>query len=262
VNLTVTATDNGTPTPAAAIDVFALTVSGVNDVPVFTKGADQTHPADTNTLQTITGWATNIQDGDSHAVQALTFLITANDNPGLFTVAPAVSGSGTLTYTPNGTSGTATIGIALRDDATAGGAALTTLAQTFTITIEAPVLTDLERWREQYFESTENTGDAADGFDFDKDGVPNLVEFAFGMNPKAPDAALLPKPVLDNGSLSFSYQVPAGVTGITHGAQWSTSLDEGDWHAVPNTGTTQAPVFSVPTVGRPALFLRHAVTSP
>ena len=54
--------------------------------------------------------------------------------------------------------------------------------------VEVPP-TALETWRQTYFGTTENTGDAADLADSDKDGVVNLLEFAVtDGNPGAPDA--------------------------------------------------------------------------
>ncbi len=40
----------------------------------------------------------------------------SNDNPALFTIAPSLASNGTLTYTPNGTAGTATLSVTLTDD--------------------------------------------------------------------------------------------------------------------------------------------------
>lgn len=45
-------------------------------------------------------WATAIDDGDLGAVQTLTFEVTNNTNPGLFSAVPAVdAATGNLTYT-------------------------------------------------------------------------------------------------------------------------------------------------------------------
>ena len=261
-DITVTATDNGSPTTAAASDVFRLFVIGQNSLPVFTKGADQSLPNGTSAAQTIVGWATGINDGDTHAVQTLTFLIESNTNPGLFTVPPTIASNGTLTYRPNGTAGTATISVILQDDATAGGSAIVSASQTFTITVAAPVLTALQSWRELNFASNVNAGDGADSFDFDKDGVVNIVEFAFGMNPKVSDSSQLPRPQRNGGNLTMSYSVPLGVSGITYGAQWSGTLAPASWQSIPNTGTVAQPVFSVPTAGRERLFMRHVITAP
>jgi hypothetical protein len=43
--------------------------------------------------------------------------------------------------------------------------------------------TPLELWRDQYFSITSNTGDAADHADPNKNGIPNLLEYALGGHP-------------------------------------------------------------------------------
>ena len=48
-----------------------------------------------------------------------------------------------------------------------------------------PPLTTAQSWRQQYFGTTENSGNAADGADADGDGLANLAERAFGTNPTA-----------------------------------------------------------------------------
>lgn len=122
---------------------FTISISNVNEMPSFTKGANQSNPV-TTSAQSVPGWATAINDGDSTVVQGLTFNITANTNPGMFTTGPAISSTGTLTYTPAGIVGTATITVTLTDDATINGnAALTTAAQTFTITFTNPAPTNI-----------------------------------------------------------------------------------------------------------------------
>ena len=52
---------------------------------------------------------------------------------------------------------------------------------TGTVSTVSPILD----WREAQFGSVLNTGTGADSADFDGDGVPNLLEYAFGTNPKA-----------------------------------------------------------------------------
>src|SRR6185503_9506510 len=55
-----------------------------------------------------------------------------------FSAQPSVSASGTLSYTPAANAnGNATVTLTLTDDANAGGPAITTAAQTFTITVTA-----------------------------------------------------------------------------------------------------------------------------
>jgi VCBS repeat-containing protein len=124
-----------------------ITVTQVNDAPGFTKGADQV-VADDAGLQTLTGWASNIGSGPpNEAGQSLTFEVTANTNATLFEVAPAVSPSGTLSYTPApNANGTAAVTILVRDNGgTVGGGIDASAPQTFTITVQrvndAPVST-------------------------------------------------------------------------------------------------------------------------
>jgi CSLREA domain-containing protein len=119
-------------------DTFLLTVTPVNDVPTFNKGADQTVNEDSS-AQTITNWATGISAGPNESGQSLTFLVTDNTNTRLFSVGPTISDSGTLTYTaaPNAF-GTALVTVALKDNGgTANGGQDTTAAQTFTINLTA-----------------------------------------------------------------------------------------------------------------------------
>src|SRR5207245_1965008 len=136
----------GGPAITTAAQTFTITVTPVNDAPSFTKGANQTVNEDAG-LQTVTGWATGINDGDPEVAQTLTFNVSNNNNA-LFSAQPAVSASGTLTYTPAANAnGSATVTVTLTDDASAGGPAITTAAQTFTITVtpvnDAPTMTTI-----------------------------------------------------------------------------------------------------------------------
>ena len=139
--ITLTLSDDG-GTAGGGVDTsppqtFVITVNSVNDAPVFTKGPDQTVGEDAGP-QTVDPWATGISAGPAdESGQTLTFNVTGNTNPGLFTAGPAVSPTGVLTYTPAAdTSGTATITLTLSDNGgTANGGVDTSAPQTFTITI-------------------------------------------------------------------------------------------------------------------------------
>jgi autotransporter-associated beta strand protein/T5SS/PEP-CTERM-associated repeat protein len=69
----------------------------------------------------------------------------------------------------------------------ATGIRLKTLGDIFPIGIDELELygpfTPQENWRNQYFGSTTNTGDAADDADPNKNGIPNLMEYALGGHP-------------------------------------------------------------------------------
>ena len=127
----VTVRDSST----SAFDDFVLTVSPVNDAPTFTKGPDQSVMQDQGD-QTVSGWAGDLSTGD--AGQSLSFVVT-NDNNALFSAQPALSPSGTLTYTTaTHATGTATVTVVLHDDGgTANGGVDASAPEAFTITVVA-----------------------------------------------------------------------------------------------------------------------------
>ena len=139
VTVSLTDDDNAGAAGSAlttADQTFLITVNAVNDMPVFTAGADLTVLEDAG-AQTIANWATGIDDGDPEVNQDLTFNVT-NDNNDLFSSQPAIDASGQLTYTPaDNANGSATVTVSLTDNDNAGtaGSALTTADQTFTITV-------------------------------------------------------------------------------------------------------------------------------
>ena len=141
--VTVTAVDNGGTANGgdntSASQMFHINITAVNDAPSFTKGANQTKLEDAG-AQSITGWATAISAGPpDEALQSLTFNITNDTNPALFSSGPAVASNGTLTYTsaPDA-NGVATITLDVQDNGgTANGGDDTSPTQQFTITVTA-----------------------------------------------------------------------------------------------------------------------------
>ncbi|MEO8669973.1 MAG: tandem-95 repeat protein [Tahibacter sp.] len=122
---------------ASTAQTFTITVAGINHVPVFTISPTQTSLEDAG-AQSAVAFATGISDGDGNT-QTLTFQVTANSNPALFSVAPAISAAGVLTFTsaPN-LNGVATISVVLKDNGgTANGGVDTSAPQSFTITVTA-----------------------------------------------------------------------------------------------------------------------------
>ncbi len=130
----VQVSDGNGGTNSIVVDVG---ITAVNDPPSFVTGSDQMVLEDCG-AQTV-AWATSISAGPANeSTQSLTFTVTGNTNPGLFTTGPLISSTGVLSYTPvANANGTATITVTLTDDATAGGAALTTVSQTFKISFTA-----------------------------------------------------------------------------------------------------------------------------
>ncbi len=101
-NVTVSLHDNGGTAnggiDTSAAQTFTITVNSVNDAPSFTKGPDQT-VLEGAAAQNVDPWATAIAAGPAdESAQVLSFAVS-NDNNALFSVQPAVSPSGALTYT-------------------------------------------------------------------------------------------------------------------------------------------------------------------
>ena len=115
---------------------MTITVTPVNDAPTFTKGADES-VSENAAAQTVTNWIIAKSAGPANeSAQTLDFIVSNNNNA-LFSAQPAVSPTGTLTYTPaTNANGSATVTIQIHDSGgTGGGGVNTSVAQTFTINV-------------------------------------------------------------------------------------------------------------------------------
>jgi uncharacterized repeat protein (TIGR03803 family) len=113
-------------------------------------------------------------------------------------------------------------------------------------------------WRLLNFGTTANTGDAADNADPDGDGVVNLAEYGFGMNPKVRDGQLLPRPTFNGTTLIASFTQPAGVNDVIYGAEVSTSLQS--WSFIADSGSNGAHTFTAPFSSPGRHYMRLKVT--
>lgn len=249
---TITDEHGGTATATAS-----LTVTPVNDAPSFVKGADTGHAPGTTGLHSFANWATSLSDGDAGVEQALTFNVAVTSGAAIFSAAPAITSHGTLSYTLSGSPGTAQLAVTLTDDATAGGSALTTQAQTFRVEVSA-----IAGWRITHFGAGGGAGIAGDLADADRDGIPNLLEYAFDLNPSGSSTHQLPQAGMNGTFFEMSFTQPVGVTGVNYGAEYSTTLAPNDWHPVPNSATPPLHRYRVPTTGEQKVFLRLQVTTP
>jgi hypothetical protein len=147
LSFTPVANANGTTTITVTVQAssgdpltrsFTVTVTPVNDAPSFTAGPNQTVDSSAG-VQTVLGWASGFSAGpaDEASQTLLGYSVVGNTNSELFTVAPAIHASGTLTYTPKpGARGTAIISVVVHDSGgTANGGVDTSTARTFMITI-------------------------------------------------------------------------------------------------------------------------------
>lgn len=125
-------------------------------------------------------------------------------------------------------------------------------------TLSANFQTVADNWRQTWFGTTNNAGDAADTFDYDADGLPNLIEFAFGLNPTRGSSSQLPQGGLVGGNYVISFDQPLGGSGIAYGAEWSPDLVQ--WFPITDMAGDGAHYFSVPVSGHPRLFVRLKVT--
>jgi copper(I)-binding protein len=178
-------------------------------------------------------------------------------SPGASTLAPGAATTLTVTFTPGGVGArTAAIHIASNDGD----------ENPFDINLTGTgLLTAIQSWRQTYFGTTSNTGNSEDTADPYHTGIPNLLVFAFAgpnQNPVSAKVSQLPQMQQSGGNLLYSFTQPAGVSGVTYGAEWSQTLLSGSWTAVADTGTPPQHTFSVPIGSNTKLFMRLKVTNP
>ncbi|MBV9495142.1 MAG: tandem-95 repeat protein, partial [Acidobacteria bacterium] len=114
-----------------------IAVTPINDAPSFTAGGNVIVAEDSGAY--AAPWATSISAGPSESSQTVAFQVVGNSNPTLFSVAPSISATGQLAFTPAAdANGSAQITVALQDDGgTANGGVDTSATVTFTITVSA-----------------------------------------------------------------------------------------------------------------------------
>ncbi len=134
------------------------------------------------------------------------------------------------------------------------------VTQTFTY---APLQTPQEAWRQTHFDTTANTGNAADTFDFDGDGFTNAQEYAAGTNPKVSgDFFKAENPQRSGNTFTLS---TAGKVGRIYVLERSATLAGGSWSEVATQGPLVADgAVTLSDAARPsvAAFYRIRVTGP
>ena len=110
-------------------------------------------------------------------------------------------------------------------------------------------------WQQMWFGDPASTSAALNADPY-QTGVRNIQVFAYlgpYQDPGTANPAMLPQVQMGGGNLFYSFTEPAGVSGITYGAQWSATMQPNDWHAVPDTGdptsTPPTHLFSIPMTG-------------
>lgn len=102
-----------------------------------------------------------------------------------------------------------------------GGAGILAAADLVSAAITV-LATPVDQWRHQTFGDAAGGNAAADSADWDRDGIPNLLEYALSLDALSPDLSGLPAPVVLNDHLVLSY-VP-GVTDVAYSVEASTHL--------------------------------------
>ena len=105
-------------------------------------------------------------------------------------------------------------------------------------------------WAAGFFNATQLANPAISGdlADFDKDGVPNLLEYLFGGNPTLPSSGLLPAVTKAPGSnnVVFTYKRKIAATGVTQVIEHATSLSPPWTPAVHGAGGVTITTTPVP----------------
>jgi hypothetical protein len=119
------------------IETFTITVNPSNDRPAFTRGPNQVVTEDSG-AQSVANWATEISPGPADEAGQVITTSTTNNNNALFSVQPAVSSTGTLTYTPAANAiGGAIVSVTFKDDGGTANGGQDTFTQLFSITVTA-----------------------------------------------------------------------------------------------------------------------------
>ena len=94
----------------------------------------------------------------------------------------------------------------------------------------ATTYTEPQQWRSQYFGTTANSGDAADGADPDGDGMTNALEYAAGTHPLDATSLLKVEKIERQGE--DAVLIFRSVAGKMYRAEWSDTLLEGSWTVI------------------------------
>ena len=128
-----------------------------------------------------------------------------------------------------------------------------------------------ETWRQAHFDTTANSGDAADSADPDGDGIANLLERALGTDPNAASTAGLPESSTETVGadtfLALTIAKSPAATDVTFTVEVSGDLaiwNSGPSHTtiIENTSTLLKVRDNTPMSGAPKRFIRLRVTSP
>ena len=264
----------------SADQTFTITVTDVNDRPNFNGGPDVTVSEDAGP-HTFSTWAAAITAGvaqEEPPTQTLTFNVTANDNPGLFSAGPTVDAmTGDLTFdTVVDAYGTANLTLTISDDGgTANGGLDTSNPQNFKITVN-PVNDDPVANDDSYplavieggtFSTTAGVDGVSDNDTDLEDGTPPGGNATLVTPPSYHSGAFA---LNNNGSFtythdgsenftdSFTYTVDDSDSGTSNVATVTITITPGNDAPIATDddglGTFWEPYFHVPELNPPTLI--------
>ena len=109
------------------------------------------------------------------------------------------------------------------------------------------------------FETANPTLAAAPFGDADGDGMPNFLEYAFGLNAASPNSpASLPQAVRGASTLALDFTIPGGVADVLYTAECTGNFVT--WSPVVNSGTGNRRTFSIPVTPGEKCFMRLKAT--
>lgn len=259
VNRTALATYDANGQTAATVAQSAIT-SYSTGTPLAPTVATPTATSITGTSATLGGDVTSAGTNTISARGVVYAPTTTNSTPQL-------GGNGVTTVPGTGTTGVFTVnasGLSASTAYTFAAYATSTAGTTYSALGNFTTLTGIESWRQTWYNSPDNSGNAADDADPYGTGVQNLAVYAFfgpGQNPATARASDLPQAQLSADSIFFDFAEPANVSGIMYGAQSNATLQD-PWQSVIDTGSGTRHIFSVPVADNPQIFMRLKVTSP
>ena len=177
-----------------------------------------------------------------------------------FTLAPGATQNVSVTFTPS-VAGLRTAALhVLSDDASIP-------SFNVTLTGEGMPFSGIETWRQTWFSTIANTGDAADGADPEGDGITNYYEYAYGLNPTVDDVVPSTQFALNGSNIEFTYtRGSQAVTDIGFAVPWTETLDGLDWNYEDTTelilsdnGTQQVVKATIPMGTNGRRFVRLEV---
>ena len=143
----------------------------------------------------------------------------------------------------------------------AGGDGLASAAVAFSLMVSSPYA----NWRTEQFTPQEiSSGLTGLAEDFDHDGVVNLLEYAFGGDPRSADAALTsPIVAVVGDALRISFICDAGRADVTYTVQASSTLGADGWTDIAQSagGAVMLPIGSLSQVSDPGVGRRMVTVS-